>query len=610
MNPDWLFWTVAASVMIGCTAFSVDILMDRSGLQRRWVWTLAIALTLGSTGLAAFRPAVLPDLGIYRSIASLSMGEEEAASSEILNPTVSAPSFAVDNPIMPERPPLDSPSTWRGVFSVTFGALWVALSVMLLLSYFAAWLGSKRARESWKSESVEGADVLVSETWGPAVVGMWQPRIVLPAWVLNAPKPSRQLIIAHEREHLAAHDSRLLAAAALALVVIPINPVLWWLRKRLHEAVEMDCDSRVVASEKDLGAYLDVLLASACRSRMATGWLSLAFGPPRSFLEKRVWAMTRQRRRRMTVSSLGLASVAALGLLLSLDAVAQVPSASFLARSGTYEGVPAPMSGSLSPDDASSTEADIRPPKEDSPLAADSLTPLSANIPEAELPAESPEVRQGSITGSVSDAQSGEPLQHAQVFIENLGLGTLTDLRGQYELSPVPIGSHTVAVVLPGYRNAYTEVLVEEGRTSLATHGLFDEAMSAGEVIIRPTSEELLVPVATTPGTTNTARSAPGGADRMPTFTVWVRPPTLENLAELAAAIRNIRSGPANLTVWVYVDETGSVLDTRLTAPSGNRSLDELVEDMMRNQARFAPALNRDEARAVWAQVPITVTMD
>lgn len=58
--------------------------------------------------------------------------------------------------------------------------------------------------------------------------------------------------------------------------------------------------------------------------------------------------------------------------------------------------------------------------------------------------------------------------------------------------------------------------------------------------------------------------------------------------------------------LWVYVDATGAVGNTRVVSSSGEPQLDLIAEEVMREVARFRPALNRDRVVPVWVQIPVT----
>lgn len=69
-----------------------------------------------------------------------------------------------------------------------------------------------------------------------------------------------------------------------------------------------------------------------------------------------------------------------------------------------------------------------------------------------------------------------------------------------------------------------------------------------------------------------------------------------------------LRDAGAGGTVllWVYVDATGAVGNTRVVSSSGKPQLDLIAEEVMREVARFRPALNRDSPVPVWVQIPVT----
>ena len=50
----------------------------------------------------------------------------------------------------------------------------------------------------------------------------------------------------------------------------------------------------------------------------------------------------------------------------------------------------------------------------------------------------------GIIDGTVVDAADGQPIAGAQIFIEALSIGTLTNPEGRYSIANVPAGSHRV----------------------------------------------------------------------------------------------------------------------------------------------------------------------
>ena len=66
----------------------------------------------------------------------------------------------------------------------------------------------------------------------------------------------------------------------------------------------------------------------------------------------------------------------------------------------------------------------------------------------------------GSITGTVMDAESGEPLPGTNVTIVGTDRGTVSDSDGRYVLSDLGLGDHVVEFSFTGYRTRRHEVLI------------------------------------------------------------------------------------------------------------------------------------------------------
>ncbi len=66
----------------------------------------------------------------------------------------------------------------------------------------------------------------------------------------------------------------------------------------------------------------------------------------------------------------------------------------------------------------------------------------------------------GSISGIITDAQTGEALIGANVIIDGTSLGTATNIDGQYVLTNIPAGSHKVRVSYIGYTDLLQDVEV------------------------------------------------------------------------------------------------------------------------------------------------------
>jgi hypothetical protein len=198
---------------------------------------------------------------------------------------------------------------------------------------------------------LSGAGVYVARDTGPAVVGILRPRIVIPAWILRAPPAQQAMVIAHERSHVEAGDQRLLAAALCVLVCMPWNVPLWWQLRRLRNAIEIDCDARVLAHGHSAADYGEVLLAVGQRQSVFIGAVA-AMSERVSFLEQRIRIMMSVPTRWRRISSV---SLGALSLSIAVVAGGVAPPNAVDALAVDREAAAA--NRDFVPDDGASTEA-------------------------------------------------------------------------------------------------------------------------------------------------------------------------------------------------------------------------------------------------------------
>lgn len=73
----------------------------------------------------------------------------------------------------------------------------------------------------------------------------------------------------------------------------------------------------------------------------------------------------------------------------------------------------------------------------------------------------------GSLTGEVTDAQTGETLPGVNVFIEELEIGDVSNVEGQYVIENIPSGEYLVSVTYVGYATIEESVTITEGENIL-----------------------------------------------------------------------------------------------------------------------------------------------
>jgi TonB-linked SusC/RagA family outer membrane protein len=94
----------------------------------------------------------------------------------------------------------------------------------------------------------------------------------------------------------------------------------------------------------------------------------------------------------------------------------------------------------------------------------------------------------GAISGQIIEARSRAPIPNAQVSIAALGAGALTQATGRFLIPNVPVGTHTVEVMLIGYSRVSQEVVVESGQTTVVNLTLSEQAVSLDEVVVTGTA--------------------------------------------------------------------------------------------------------------------------
>lgn len=231
-----ILYLIAVGFLLGAAGLLVERALPASA-PRRWIWCVVIPFSLFVPGYYRWHHTVSVDgLG----------GPAIAAQRDDLWSRVESWNGAIN-----------------GVWHLASWALicWGILGVARVS--WIVWESRRRRGEVGTPSVVDGVAVLVTGSVGPATVGVLRSRVLVPRWVLALPAEQRRYVIRHEDEHRRAHDARLLFVASLALILVPWNLALWWQLRRLHLAIEMDCDRRVVAALGDANAYGEMLLEVA-----------------------------------------------------------------------------------------------------------------------------------------------------------------------------------------------------------------------------------------------------------------------------------------------------------------------------------------------------------
>ncbi|CAN5210485.1 hypothetical protein BH09GEM1_BH09GEM1_14050 [soil metagenome] len=314
MNAAWMLSSATAAVLFAATALVVArVAALYRGVPLRWIWTLATVASIAIT-LLWLRPAASQVVRL-QSLAP--------ASSVRGTPRVETPRVGASNAAMPSAAVTASTSKANAPMSSFYLRLptipepvgrvlryaWIAMSLGFLTIIAFASRRIRRERSGWQQREIAEVPVFVSQSFGPALVGVVKPSIVLPEWVLSLDEKAQRAIVAHENEHRAAHDPALILLGLIAVVLMPWNPGLWMLWRGLRRAIELDCDERVVRRGIEGDEYARVLLHAWKTARGS--WLpSTAFAERASGLGARVEHLMRPEPRGRAMRTLLGAAVA------------------------------------------------------------------------------------------------------------------------------------------------------------------------------------------------------------------------------------------------------------------------------------------------------------
>jgi len=269
--------------------------------------------------------------------------------------------------------PLVNASWPRGSGAMAARGAMVQVDVRWSFAIVALWLigslvrGSKlvmsavRLRGIWKrAVRVESGDAILSaagfrgvelctsrDVDRPSVVGFFSPRILIPEELFGRLTTEEfGQIVLHEVGHLRRGDDWINLLQKVCLVVVPLNPVLVWIERRLCLERELACDDDVLRLTKAPKAY------AACLTNLAehslgqrTAALSLGAWERRPELVRRVHSILQRGEKMGRMQARAVMSVAVFALLGGSAELARCPqvisfSRAALPMSAETQGLP------------------------------------------------------------------------------------------------------------------------------------------------------------------------------------------------------------------------------------------------------------------------------
>ena len=300
----WMSYVIVVSLLLSLAALALEHAARVRQRPTRWLWgtsmiaSLLVPLVISSVSVQIPRLADVVDPAMpQQAVALRQMTASGLSPSGWLTATAGPISASPD---------LDR--------LLQLG--WSAASTILLLAIMAGSVHLNWRRNRWERGDMAGVPVYISEDAGPAIVGLLDPHIVVPRWLMQCPAEVQELVIAHEQGHLEAHDARLVTMALGLVVCMPWNLPLWWQLQRLRFAVEIDCDAGVLRRGYDVSRYGETLIAVGER-QSATITMVAAMSEPRSLLEQRIRNMVRKKTKHAQATA---AALACLGIAFAVGA--------------------------------------------------------------------------------------------------------------------------------------------------------------------------------------------------------------------------------------------------------------------------------------------------
>ena len=289
MITPWLVYGLAVSLLVSAAGWLAERAAKAQRWPTRWVWGGSLLVSLALPVWAWLAPSSESGPSMVALPATLVL---ESIS---LKPS-SAPASGMDPQIM-------ALAAWAVASALLLGVIAVLGGRLLL------------RRRGWVRRTLDGVDVWVSRSTGPAALGLIRGHVVVPEWTLELAPSRRRMLVLHEAEHVRAFDPQLALGALLVCALVPWNLPLWWQLRRLRLAIEVDCDRRVLRRAGDSRGYGSLLL-EVCQRK---SHLAVALAESRSMLERRIRMIMQTTTGPARIRAAALAALAGLVLAMACE---------------------------------------------------------------------------------------------------------------------------------------------------------------------------------------------------------------------------------------------------------------------------------------------------
>src|SRR3954469_19508391 len=165
----WMLYVMMVTLLLSIGALVAERAARLKRGRTRWIWMTAIVASLALPTVIATVSVQLPN------VVSPKVAENVVTLRQVTTQTLS--------PVMWISGGAAEPADWRS-FDGPLTTAWRGASAAMLLALIASGIHLLLRARRWRTATVAGAQVYVTEGVGPAVAGLLRPRIVVPHWVM------------------------------------------------------------------------------------------------------------------------------------------------------------------------------------------------------------------------------------------------------------------------------------------------------------------------------------------------------------------------------------------------------------------------------------------
>ena len=334
--------SIRAALVAGVVGLVLAVLRVRAGGVRHAAWTAVLGAMLLMPVLPSWLPAIPIAVPVVTSPGPFSetLGRAEIGAMSSVVPRAPVPA-APDAAPASHPVPLPAAPARSWPWLAFAPALWAAGALVLLSRLAAGW--RIVARLAARSRPIAAERFLVPPAIAlyesehvatPVTVGVWAPRIILPATWAGWPAGKLRAVLVHEQAHVARRDTLVSFVSQVNCCLFWFQPLAWWLDRRLALTAEQACDDEVVQTFGNARPYAQVLVEMAEAVRQQGGrvaWQGVGIGNCRMadrierVLRGDVWATVSRARKAVIAVACTVAIVLGVACQRQVAALAEDP---------------------------------------------------------------------------------------------------------------------------------------------------------------------------------------------------------------------------------------------------------------------------------------------